>query len=184
MANRVSAQRVGLKDLGERICILGPSNSGKSTLAVAIGRTGDLPVIHLDSYRHLPGTNWNVRSDEEFDALHAEVLAQDRWVMDGNYSRWLPGRLARATGLIVLDASTGVSLARYVRRTLFDRQRAGPLEGSRDRLNLQMVRHIIGPTRANRRRYRRIFESAGVPAVLLTSRQELRDFYRRQHRTS
>ena len=55
--------------------------------------------------------------------------------------------------------------------------RAGALEGSRDRLNLQMVRHIIGPTRANRQRYRYIFESAGVPAVFLASKRELREFY-------
>ena len=39
--------------------------------------------------------------------------------MDGNYSSCLPQRLARATGLILLDLSTPLSLWRYARRTWF-----------------------------------------------------------------
>ena len=46
-----------LDDLGPRICIMGPSNSGKSTLADAIARACDLPVVHLDQLHHLPGTD-------------------------------------------------------------------------------------------------------------------------------
>jgi Cytidylate kinase len=37
-----------LPDLGERICILGPSNSGKSTLAEAIARKRGLQAVHSD----------------------------------------------------------------------------------------------------------------------------------------
>ncbi|TGQ03272.1 AAA family ATPase, partial [Mesorhizobium sp. M00.F.Ca.ET.217.01.1.1] len=39
---------MNLSDLGDRICILGPSNSGKSTLADAIARKRGLTPIHLD----------------------------------------------------------------------------------------------------------------------------------------
>ena len=35
--------QMDLDDLGARICILGPSNSGKSTLAAAIGRPDHFP---------------------------------------------------------------------------------------------------------------------------------------------
>ena len=34
--------------------------------------------------------------------------------MDGNYSRCLPRRLARTTGMILLDVSTATSVLRYV----------------------------------------------------------------------
>jgi serine kinase of HPr protein (carbohydrate metabolism regulator) len=34
-----------IDDLGPRICIMGPSNSGKSTLAEAIVRARDLPLV-------------------------------------------------------------------------------------------------------------------------------------------
>lgn len=48
-------------DLGDRICILGPSNSGKSTLADAIARKRGLEPIHLDLLHHLPNTDWEPR---------------------------------------------------------------------------------------------------------------------------
>ena len=92
-----------LDELGSRICIMGPSNSGKSTLAVAIGRTRGLPPIHLDQLHHRPNTDWEPRPDEEFRALHDAAILGPRWVIDGNYARCLPQRLERATGVILLD---------------------------------------------------------------------------------
>lgn len=59
-----------LATLGPRLCIIGPSNSGKSTLAAAIGRRRDLPVVHLDQLHHRPGSQWQARPREEFVALH------------------------------------------------------------------------------------------------------------------
>lgn len=47
-----------LDDLGPRICIIGPSNSGKSTLATAIARARGLNAIHLDQLYHRPDTDW------------------------------------------------------------------------------------------------------------------------------
>lgn len=111
---------------------MGPSSSGKSTLAEAIGRARDLPVIHLDQLHHEPHTDWQPRPEAEFIALHDKALKGESWVMEGNYSRCLPQRLARATGFILLDASTMVSLGRYLRRCWFQRQRAGGLEGGQD----------------------------------------------------
>jgi len=46
-----------LVELGTRISTMGPSNSGKSTLAEAIGRARNLEVVHLDRLRHLPHTD-------------------------------------------------------------------------------------------------------------------------------
>ncbi len=37
---------ISLEDLGPRICIMGPSNSGKSTLATAISHHTALPACH------------------------------------------------------------------------------------------------------------------------------------------
>ncbi|GAA2067305.1 hypothetical protein [Leifsonia soli] len=170
-----------LADLGERICILGPSNSGKSTLAVAIGMAAELPVIHLDVLRHIPGSQWVERDADDFGRLHEAAVRRERWVIEGNYSTWLPQRLDRATGLIVLDVSTGVSLARYFRRTLFESHRHGGLPGVADRLNLRMMRWIIEETPRNRARYRATAESTELPAILLPTRQALREFYRSEH---
>jgi len=167
-----------LDDLGPRICIMGPSNSGKSTLANAIARARGLTPIHLDQLRHRPHSGWQLRSDEEFYALHDEAIAGERWVMEGNYSKCLPQRLARATGFILLDIPTSASLLRYLRRSWFERVRYGGLEGGKDSVKWDMLRHIATRTRGNRSRYARLFEEIALPKIRLFSIKEIAKFYR------
>jgi adenylate kinase family enzyme len=167
-----------LDGLGPRICILGPSNSGKSTLAEAIGRARDLPLVHLDQLYHLPDTDWQPRARAEFVALHDAAIEAPRWVMDGNYSGTLPQRLSRATGFILLDVSTTISLFRYFRRSWFERDRRGALEGGKDSVKWSMIHHIAVTTRSNRKRYDEMFARVSVPKVMLRTPQELAAFYR------
>jgi len=102
-----------LSELGNRICILGPSNSGKSTLADAIARKRNLEVVHLDLLFHLPNTDWEQRPKGEFMALHDTAIAGERWVMDGNYAIGMPQRFQRATGQL-----ENTSRVRQVRRDI------------------------------------------------------------------
>ena len=55
-----------IKSVGNRIMILGPSNAGKSTLALAISMKLDIPVMHIDQLQHLPNTDWKIRDEEDF----------------------------------------------------------------------------------------------------------------------
>jgi adenylate kinase family enzyme len=158
-----------LSELGERICILGPSNSGKSTLAEAIARKCNLKAVHLDQLHHLPNTNWKMRPAGEFLALHDEAIAGDRWVIEGNYSKLFPQRFERATGIILLDISTVASLLRYVRRTVFDDRRVGALAGGQESIRLAMLQHIAVVTPGNRKRYADTYRRLGLPKVHLTS---------------
>jgi len=167
-----------LDDLGPRICILGPSNSGKSTLAMAIARKRGLPVIHLDQLYHQPHTDWQPRSEAEFRRLHEQAIQQEQWVMEGNYTRILPRRLERATGFILLDVSMVLSLFRYFRRTWFERDRAGALEGGQDTVKWRMIRHNTIVTLRSRRRYADIYEHVSLPKVKLMTKGELKRFYR------
>ena len=167
-----------LDDLGPRICIMGPSNSGKSTLAEAIARSRGLPPIHLDQLHHLPNTDWEPRPEEEFIALHDAAIAAPHWVMDGNYSRCLPQRLARATGYILLDVPTATSLLRYLRRCWFKRDRKGALEGGQDSVKWSMIRNIAVSTRANRRAYQAVFAQLDLPKVELVGTRDLARFCR------
>lgn len=156
--------------------ICGPSNSGKSTLAAAIGRRLGIEPVHLDTLRHLPNTDWEPRPDEEFARLHAEAIARDAWVMDGNYSKLFPPRLERATGIIVLDDNRWANLFRYFRRTLFERPRNGALEGARDSIKWAMIRWIwtSGP-RADH--YRAELPKSGLPCLALRGMRELQRLY-------
>ncbi|MET3722790.1 hypothetical protein [Sphingomonas trueperi] len=99
-------------------------------------------------------------------------------MIEGNYTRLLSQRLARATGVLLLDVPTSVSLYRYVRRCWFERERHGALAGGRDSVKWDMLHHILIATRANRARYRRMFEDITLPKALLASARAIDAFYR------
>lgn len=166
-----------LAELGPRICIMGPSNSGKSTLAVAIGDAKGLEVVHLDRLRHLEGEYWALRPDDEFAELHQAAIDQDKWVMEGNYSRLLPQRLARATGFILMDVPVATSLLRYIGRTLGYTERYGALSGVQDRLSGKMIYHLLTTAQKNRRSYKDRFAQLDMPKVLLDRPSKLDRFY-------
>ncbi|HEY9010594.1 MAG TPA: AAA family ATPase [Devosia sp.] len=166
-----------LETLGPRIMICGPSNAGKSTLAAAIaGKLGSV-AYHVDLFRHLPGTDWVQRPDEEFRALHDEAILDERWVMDGNYSALMPQRIARATGIILLGDNRWANFGRYLRRTVFQPNRVGALEGARDSVKWEMIRWVLLVQPKNRERDRMRLRQTGLPMVEIASMRELRQLY-------
>ncbi|MBW8639549.1 AAA family ATPase [Hoeflea sp. WL0058] len=168
-----------LASLGERIVVLGPSNAGKSTLAVALSKKLDLTAVHLDQLHHIPNTFWQARPEAEFTKLHDDAILGERWVMEGNYSRLFPQRLARATGAILITSNRWLRVSRYVRRTLVNRSdRAGHLEGARDRLKWDMINWILVETRNSADAYSAILRASDLPYVECRSAKALRDIYR------
>lgn len=99
-------------------------------------------------------------------------------MIEGNYSRLLPQRLERATGFFLLDVPTTTSLYRYVRRCWFERDGRGALDGGRDSVKWDMIRHIIVATRANRIRYRNMIDGISLPKVQIATTGALAAFYR------
>lgn len=165
-----------LGSLGRRIVIMGPTNAGKSTLAVALAEKLGLPALHVDLFRHLPGTDWVQRPTEQFHALHDEAIMAEEWVIDGNYSEILPQRLDRATGIIVVDDVLWRRYWRYVLRTLGLRPRAGNLEGNRDSIKWEML-HWLWHTRNGGAASRAKAEATGLPTQFCHNRRELDALY-------
>lgn len=167
-----------LEEFGRRIMVCGPSNAGKSTLAAALGRTLGSPVVHLDQLHHLPGSNWVPRPREDFVALHNDAIAGEQWVMDGNYTGLFPVRLSRATGIIVIRSNRFGGVARYFRRTLFERGRVGSLSGNRDSIKWQMIHWIMFAAPPKQRAMRRALPSAGLPYLEVHAMRQLNRLYR------
>lgn len=166
-----------LSTLGRRIMIMGPSNAGKSTLAVALGHRLGAPVIHLDRLRHLPNTNWEVRPDTDFAALHDEAILQPDWVIEGNYSVLTPQRFRRATGVLVITDGLARRYWRYFTRTLFQRRRAGGLEGGQDYVNWMML-SWLWKTRSSVGKYQNAARASGLPHLFVSNKRELDRLYR------
>lgn len=100
----------------KRILVIGCSGGGKSTLARALGEKLALPVVHLDVLFWKPG--WVESSYDEFRPKVAAAVAEDRWIVDGNFSRTFDLRLPRADTIVWVDQPRRVCLWRAFRRTL------------------------------------------------------------------
>ena len=71
----------------KRVMIIGFSGAGKSTLARFIANKIGTTPTHLDSLHWLPG--WVENTPEIESETLQNVLNQDKWVIDGNYSKVL-----------------------------------------------------------------------------------------------
>jgi adenylate kinase family enzyme len=101
----------------QRVSVIGNTGSGKSTFARALSSEVDLPHVDLDDLFWNPG--WVETPDDEFGARVAAAIADDEWIVSGNYlSRVAPMVWARADTIIWLDLPLAVVLYRSVTRTI------------------------------------------------------------------
>lgn len=167
-----------LSDLGKRICVIGPSNSGKSTLAERLAAKIDASAVHLDQLAHMPGTNWKRRPDEDFVVDHDRAIAEKAWVIDGNYSVCMPQRFARATSVIWLDLPLGGFLYRYILRSIRGASnRPGHLQGARGEFNWGLIKYTFFNYPKNRKKYDILLSKIDAPVIRIKSMKDLNHFY-------
>lgn len=172
--------RLELEKLGHRICILGPSNSGKSTLAARISRKLNIPCHHLDQISHVPYTNWQSKPQTDFIAAHHKIVTDPAWIIDGNYGSCMPDRLAYANSVIWIDPPLAGALWRYVLRSLRnDPTRPGRLEGATKEFSFKMVRYTLVQYPQNKKHYTAFLQQfPHLRIIKLNSMRELNNFYK------
>jgi adenylate kinase family enzyme len=99
----------------ERILVYGVTGSGKSSLAERIAAALHLPCHLVDELTWEPG--WVMVDEVEQNRRIGAICAQDRWVLDTAYGKWLELPLARVQLIVALDYSQWLSLGRLVIRT-------------------------------------------------------------------
>jgi adenylate kinase family enzyme len=119
----------------QRVLVIGSPGAGKSTLSFEVARRTGLPLIHLDQHAWLPG--WIELDREEWKAQLRELVAGDRWLIDGNYGGSLGYRLTRADTVIDLDLPMPLCVARLAKRiiTTHGRVRADMADGCPEQLD-------------------------------------------------
>ena len=127
----------------QRVLVIGSPGAGKSTLSRSLTARTGLPLYHLDKLFWLPG--WVERDRDEGRAELAEVLAGDRWIIDGNYGSTLPLRIARADTVVWLDYPTWLCLGRVLKRWWQYRGTARPdmTEDCPEHLNLEFLLYVL-----------------------------------------
>ena len=161
-----------------RVLVIGSGGAGKSTLATEIGAALGLPVIHLDALYWRAG--WVPTPEPQWRAQVERLVAEDAWVMDGNYGGTLELRLAACDGVVFLDLPRWLCLARVLRRWLRYAGRTRPdlAPGCPEQLSWEFVRWVW--TYPQRRRSEILRRLAALPpdrrVVVLDSRAGVRRF--------
>ena len=161
----------------KRIVIIGCGGAGKSTLARQMGEKLDLPVVHLDKLFWKPG--WVQVSPEEFDALHRQALAEEKWIMDGNFNRTMEERVARCDAIIYLDFNRFSCLFGVFKRifTTYGTVRPDMGEGCPERFDWEFLQWVWNFNKNNRERnYRLLNETEGVETIVLKNRKAVKVF--------
>ncbi|CEG26045.1 DNA topology modulation protein [Bacillus sp. B-jedd] len=131
----------------KRIMIIGCGGAGKSTLAQQLGKKLGIKVYHLDSLFWKPG--WVSTEREEFIQMQKEMMAEDEWIIDGNYGGTMDLRLEQADTIIFLHYSTIRCLYGIVKRRLQYHGKTRPDMGEEcpERLDWEFVKWVAGYNR-------------------------------------
>jgi adenylate kinase family enzyme len=164
----------------QRVAVLGSGGAGKTTVAVELGRRTGLPVVHLDVLNWAPG--WVARPREEFCAALAAAVADDLWILDGNFLEGDPDdpRFERVDTMVFLDLPRRTSIRRAVTRRVRDRGRQRPdlPEGCEEKIELWFFRWMWGYPKRVRPRVLAILAGLGPDVAVhhLRSDAEVRRF--------
>ncbi len=107
-----------------KVCIVGCGGSGKSTFAGKLGEITGIPVYYLDVYFWNAG--WVERNREEWNSIVRDLLKNDKWIMDGNYSGTQDIRFADADTILFLDLPRWKCLINALKRVIVYRNKKRP----------------------------------------------------------
>ena len=168
----------------ERIILIGCGGAGKSTLARKLGEKLDLPVVHLDKLFWLPG--WVERDRDEFDDLLRAEMAKPSWIMDGNFNRTLPERLAQCDTVIYLDFHRITCLWGVIKRNFTTRGKVRPDmgEGCPERIDFEFMKWVWNFNKNKRESYYKMLnEVENIETIVLKNRRAVKLFLKSLNQT-
>ena len=103
--------------MGRKLAVIGPTCSGKSTLAGRLAEHYGVPHVELDAFHW--GPNWTEADPDEFRRQVEAAMPDSGWVVDGNYNSKLGDLVIGQADLVVwLDPPLRTILPRLWTRTL------------------------------------------------------------------
>jgi adenylate kinase family enzyme len=160
----------------ERVAVVGSGGAGKSTLSVELGRRTGLPVIHLD--QHFWSAGWVPMDDEPWEARVRELVAGERWIIDGNYRGTMLLRFDRADTVVFLDLPRVICVLSVIWRSIRHIRTPRPdmSDGNPEKLDPAFLRWIWNFRRRNRPGMIQALDALppSTNVIRLTSRRAIR----------
>jgi len=161
----------------KRVAVIGSGGAGKSMFARELGERTALPVIHLDRLFWKPG--WVPMPEDEWQAVHAELIQPEHWIIDGNYGSTMEARIAAADTVVFLDLPRLICFQGALQRQWRNRAGGRPdmVPGQRERIDFEFLWWIFRYPDRNRPGV--LARLAKVPAttqvIRIRSRREARE---------
>ncbi len=165
----------------KKVLIIGSGGAGKSTLAKALGKKLNLPVVHLDKEFWRPG--WVMAPKTEWQEIIAKLVEGEQWILDGNFDGSLSMRLPHSDTVIFLDFSPVLCLWRLLKRRLkyFNTHRPDMTPGCKEQLDLEFVKWIWRFRKDSRPNITKCLEKYGADKkiILLKKPSDIKAFLKR-----
>jgi adenylate kinase family enzyme len=159
--------RSGLK----RVAVLGCSGAGKTRFAEQLAAETGLPLIYLDLVFWRAG--WQRAPDEEATRDLAGIVAQDEWILDGDFLGLPAGRWERVDTVFFLDVARWRCFARVFMRVVLDRRRRRPdlPDGCDEALSWSLLRWVWRYPKVDRPRVLALLEELRRNGIAVTIRR-------------
>ncbi|PYZ96512.1 topology modulation protein [Alteribacter lacisalsi] len=161
-----------------KIAIIGSGGAGKSTFARTLGEKINIDVHHLDTLFWKPG--WVGVPKEKQREVQNELVQEDEWIIDGNYSSTMDIRLQAADTVIFLDLPRTTCALRVLKRSVLYRKRPRPdmADGCVERVSPHFLKWVWQYPRTRRPRILEKLETlkSNKQIIVLSSPKEIREF--------
>ena len=164
----------------KRILIIGNAGSGKTTFAKQLAKKLQLPLVHLD--RLYWYGSWEHLSRDQFDAALQAELEKEAWILDGNFNRTIPYRLAYCDTVFFFDLPTITCLWGITKRIFqnYGKTRSdmgGSCPEQFDKQKLSLYKNVLTFHRQHRKDYYSLLENTqNINCHVFKSRKAAKSF--------
>ncbi|MPV56245.1 AAA family ATPase [Burkholderia sp. HI2761] len=100
-----------------KVCIVGPSGAGKTTIAVELARKFDIATYEFDNvYWDMSSTEYVKNSEQSMADAIEKIIEQDHWLVEGAYDKRMYPLLAECSLILKVEVPFRVRAIRLIKR--------------------------------------------------------------------
>jgi adenylate kinase family enzyme len=127
--------------LPKKTMIFGRPGSGKSTFSYELHKILNVPLYHLDKYFFV--SNWVPRDFQEFLTIQQSNVNERAWIIDGNSTKSLEMRYAKADLVLYFNYSRFICLWRILKRLRYKSPKIDDrANGCKERVPLGLIGYM------------------------------------------